>query len=48
VNLNGEQEDAKETKVEEGMDEYGCPTGLKAAKLHAAVAPWHLEKQTWS
>jgi hypothetical protein len=48
VNLNGEQEDANETKVEEGMDENGCPAGLKVAKLHAAVAPGHLEKQTWS
>lgn len=33
MNLNDQQKDANESKVEEGVNQYGCTTGLKVAKL---------------
>ena len=36
VDLDSKQENADETKVEEGMNENGGTTGLKVAKLNAS------------
>ncbi|KAL6294237.1 hypothetical protein ACE6H2_002379 [Prunus campanulata] len=47
MDLDGQQEDANESKVEEGVNHDGCTTCLKVPKLHAAMAPRQLEKQTW-
>lgn len=46
VDLDGQHEDANESKVEEGVNHYGRAARVKAPKLHAAMLPRHLEQQT--
>jgi len=48
VDLNSEQKDTYEAKVEEGVNEYGSTTCLKVAKLDAPSPPRHLKQQPWS
>lgn len=48
VNLDSQQEDANESKVKKGMNQYGCSTRLKVAKLHAPMSPRHLKEQARS
>ncbi|GLT73794.1 hypothetical protein SLA2020_456290 [Shorea laevis] len=45
MNLDSKEENTNEGKVEQGMNKNGCTTGLKVAKLHVPLAPWHLEQQ---
>lgn len=46
VDSNSQQEDANKSKVEDGVNHYGYPTGLKAAKLHHLASTGYLDQQT--
>lgn len=47
VDPNSQQEDTYESKVEEGVNEYGSTTCLKVPKLHHPWPPWYLKQQPW-
>lgn len=43
MNFDSDKEDAKERKVEQGMNHDGSTAGVEVAKLNASMASWYLK-----
>jgi hypothetical protein len=47
VDTNSKQEDANESEVEDGVNQYGNSASLEVAKFYESVMTRHLNQQTW-